>query len=152
MKKTLVVLTVIFIGIQFIPIERTNPPVTQEIDAPSNITAMLRKSCYDCHSNNTVFPWYAYVAPVSLLVAKDVNEGRRRLNFSEWDKYDKQKREKIFEEIVEEVEAGTMPLSIYTLIRPSAKLDPLKIKTLSDWVNKKGGMGKTLRQEKQREE
>ena len=150
MKKILIVSAVIFIGIQFIPVDRSNPPVTEEIDAPSNITAILRKSCYDCHSNQTEYPWYAYVAPVSFLVLKDVNEGRRRLNFSEWDMYAKEKREKILEEIMEEAEAGTMPLSIYTLLHPSTKLDPLKVKTLSDWVNKRGGMGKTLRQEKER--
>jgi hypothetical protein len=150
LKKSLIVLAVILVGIQFIPVERSNPPVTEEINTPSNIKAILKKSCYDCHSNESKFPWYAYVAPFSFLVAKDVNNGRRRLNFSEWDKYDKEKSEKILERIMEEVEAGTMPLSIYTIFHPSAKLDPLKIKTLSDWINKKGGMGKTLRQEKQR--
>ncbi len=152
MKKILIILAVIFIGIQFIPVDRSNPPVTQEIDGPSNITAILKKSCYDCHSNNTVYPWYAYVAPVSFLVAKDVNNGRRNLNFSEWNKYNKEKTEKIIEEILKEVNEGTMPLSLYTLVHPSAKLDPLKVKTLSDWVNKKGGMEKILRQEKHRED
>lgn len=152
MKKILIVLAVLFIGIQFIPVDRSNPPVTEEINAPSNIKAILKTSCYDCHSNETDYPWYAYVAPVSFLVAGDVNDGRRRINFSEWDKYDKQKREKKLEATVEVAELGVMPLSIYTFVHPSAKLDPLKIKTLSDWVNKKGGMGKTLRQEKERED
>ncbi|MBT8377923.1 MAG: heme-binding domain-containing protein [Ignavibacteria bacterium] len=150
MKKSLIVLAFIVVGIQFIPVERSNPPITGEINAPSNIKAILKKSCYDCHSNETHYAWYAYVAPVSFLVAKDVNNGRRSLNFSEWNKYDKEKREKILEVIMKEVNQGTMPLSIYTLVHPSAKLDPLKIKTLSDWVNKRGGMGKTLRQEKLR--
>mgnify|MGYP002067630894 CR=1 FL=1 len=59
-------------------------------------------------------------------------------------------REKIIEEILEEVNEGTMPLSLYTLVHPGAKLDPLKVKTIGDWINKKGGMGKTLRQEKER--
>jgi hypothetical protein len=151
LKKTLIVLAVLLAGIQFIPAERSSPPVTEEINAPSNIKAILKKSCYDCHSNETEYPWYAYVAPVSFLVAKDVNNGRRNINFSEWNKYDKEKREKIYKEILDEIEAGTMPLSIYTLVHPGAKLDPLKIKTLSDWINKKGGMGKTLRQEKDRD-
>jgi hypothetical protein len=152
LKKSLIFLVFIVVGIQFIPAERSNPPVTGEINAPSYIKAILKKSCYDCHSNETDYPWYAYVAPFSLLVTKDVNNGRKRLNFSEWDKYDKEKREKTLEVIMEEVNQGTMPLSIYTLVHPSAKLDPLKIKSLSDWVNKKGGMGKTLRQEKQRDD
>lgn len=151
MKKILIILAVLFVAIQFIPVDRSNPPVTAELDAPSDITAVLRTSCYDCHSNETNWPWYAYVAPVSFLVAGDVNDGRKRLNFSEWDKYDIQKREKKLEEIVELAELGEMPLSIYTLVHPNAKLDPLRVKILKDWVNKKGGMEKTLRQEKERE-
>jgi hypothetical protein len=151
LKKPLIVLTVVLIGIQFIPVERSNPPVIEEINAPSNIKAILKTSCYDCHSNETDYPWYAYVAPVSFFVGKDVNDGRRRLNFSEWDKYGKEKREKIIDNILEEINQGTMPISIYTLVHPRAKLDPLKIKTLSDWINKRGGMGKTLRQEKERD-
>jgi hypothetical protein len=150
LKKIFIVLAVLFIGIQFIPVERANPPVTQEIDAPSYITAILRTSCFDCHSNNTEWPWYSYVAPVSFLVAGDVTEGRRRLNFSEWDKYDKEKRERVLEEMIEEIERGGMPLPTYTFTHPDAKIDLLKTKTLKDWVNKKGGMGKTLRQEKER--
>lgn len=149
MKKISIVLLVIFVGIQFIPVDRANPPVSGEINAPSNITAILRTSCYDCHSNETNYPWYAYVAPVSFLVSKDVNDGRRQLNFSEWDKYSKENREKILKEILKEVKAGTMPLAVYTLVHPNAKMDPLKINTLDDWVNKRGGMGKTLRQEKE---
>jgi len=151
LKKILIILAVLFVAIQFIPVDRSNPPVTAELDAPSDITAVLRTSCYDCHSNETNWPWYAYVAPVSFLVAGDVNDGRKRLNFSEWDKYDIQKREKKLEEIVELAELGEMPLSIYTLVHPNAKLDPLRVKILKDWVNKKGGMEKTLRQEKERE-
>lgn len=152
MKKILIVLIVLFIGIQFIPVNRSNPPITEEINAPSNIKAILRNSCYDCHSNSTEWPWYSYIAPVSFLVTGDVTEGRQHLNFSEWDMYDKEKREKIFEEMIEEIERGKMPLPMYTITHPDAKIDPLKTKTLQDWVNKKGGMGKTLRQEKGRED
>ena len=126
MKKILVVLAVILIGIQFIPVERSNPSVTEEISSPSNIKAILKKSCYDCHSNETEYPWYAHVAPISFLVAKDVKNGRRNLNFSEWDRYDKENGEKILVKISNEVEKGTMPLAIYTLVHPTAKLDPLR--------------------------
>lgn len=151
MKKILILLVVILIGLQFIPVERNNPPVTGEIDAPGNIISILKTSCYDCHSNETTWPWYSYVAPVSFLIADDVKKGRRNVNFSEWDKYDGEKKEKILEELIEEVEGGTMPLFIYSIIQPKTKMDPLRINTLANWVNKKGGMGKTLRQEKVRE-
>ena len=80
------VLAVIFILIQFIPVDRTNPPVTREVAWDSAETARIaRRACYDCHSNETVWPWYSNIAPASLLVASDVRDGRSYLNFSEWD-------------------------------------------------------------------
>ncbi len=97
LKKILIAIGVILIGIQFIPVERSNPPVTQEIDAPSNVLSILKTSCYDCHSNETEWPWYSKVAPVSFLVSADVRNGRKRVNFSEWDKYDEEKKEKKLE-------------------------------------------------------
>jgi len=151
MKKILFLLVVVLIGIQFIPVERANPPVTEDINAPLNVGSILRTSCYDCHSNETDWAWYSYVAPVSFLVAGDVKEGREHMNFSEWDKYDKKKKEELLEEIVEETEKGEMPLMMYTFTHPKAKLDPLRIKVLRDWVNRRGGMEKMLRQEKLRD-
>jgi hypothetical protein len=134
LKKILIAIGVILIGIQFIPVERTNPPVTQEISAPPNVLSILKTSCYDCHSNETNWPWYSNVAPVSFLVASDVRNGRKRVNFSEWDKYDEKKKEKKLEHIIEMVEEGEMPLPNYLIMHSNAKLDPTKIKALKDWV------------------
>ena len=134
MKKIIVALVVILIGIQFIPVERTNPPISMDIDAPDNIASILRTSCYDCHSNETNWPIYSYIAPVSFLVVSDVNEGRKHLNFSEWDKNEADRREKILEEIVEVVEKEEMPLTIYTFTHPNSKLDPYRTKLLKEWV------------------
>lgn len=138
LKKILIVVALLFIGIQFIPVERTNPQVTQNIDAPANISSILRTSCYDCHSNETTWPWYSYVAPVSFFVTSDVNNGRKRINFSEWDKYDEKKKEKKLEHVIEMVEEGEMPLPSYTLIHGDAKLDQNKIQLLKDWVKGNG--------------
>ena len=148
MKKILIVLVVILIGIQFIPVERTNPPVSWDINPPANISEILRTSCYDCHSNETIWPWYSKIAPVSFLVAGDVNEGRKHLNFSEWDKYEADKREKILEEIVEEIEKEAMPLSSYTFTHPNAKLDDHRIKLIKEWVNPDGNSEESLRYKK----
>ena len=134
MKKIIITLVVILIGIQFIPVERTNPPISMDIDAPDNIASILRTSCYDCHSNETNWPIYSYIAPVSFLVVSDVNEGRKHLNFSEWDKNEADRREKILEEIVEVVEKEEMPLTIYTFTHPNSKLDSNRIKLLKQWV------------------
>lgn len=147
-KKILIAVVVALVVIQVIPVERTNPPVTQDLNPPENISVILRTSCYDCHSNETQWPWYAYVAPVSFLVTGDVSKGRKNLNFSEWDKYDEKKREKILEEIMEEAEAGGMPLSNYIITHPEAKLDQSKIAQLKEWVISGGGEVQSLRYKK----
>jgi hypothetical protein len=145
LKKILIALAIIVVGIQFIPVDRSNPPVTGKIDAPSNVLSILKASCFDCHSNETEWPWYSYVAPVSFLVSADVEDGRKRVNFSEWDKYDEEKRAKKLDAIIEEVEEGEMPLSKYTLMHPNAKMDQAKIKVLKDWINNDNAQVNSLR-------
>lgn len=134
-KKILIVIAIIVIGIQFIPVDRSNPPVTEEIIAPEKVSIILETSCYDCHSNETNWPWYAYVAPVSFFVAGDVNTARKHLNFSEWDKYDEKRRSKKLDGVMELVEKGVMPLSSYTFLHSDAKMNPEKVKVIKDWVN-----------------
>jgi hypothetical protein len=129
-----------FIIIQLIP--NTLPEVKQ--DNPNDllltgsvseeVTVILKTSCYDCHSNQTKLPWYSYVAPVSWLVSKDVNEGRKELNFSEWTTYPKRKLIKKLEEMGEEVDEGEMPLKIYTVIHGDAKLSAEQRKLLVEWT------------------
>ena len=142
-KKVVIVVIVILIGIQFIPVERSNPPVTEEIVAPANVSSILKTSCYDCHSNETNWPWYAYVAPVSFLIAQDVKDGRRHLNFSEWDKYDEKKKRKIPDKILEEVEEGKMPLGKYISMHSEAEINQDKLKILKDWVVRSHSKKKT---------
>ena len=84
-------------------IDTTNPPVEQDVAAPPAVAAVLRRACYDCHSNETVWPWYSHVAPVSWLLARDVREGRAELNFSVWDSYEAKKKAKKLKETAEEV-------------------------------------------------
>ena len=151
LKKILIALAIIVVGIQFIPVERSNPPVTGKIEAPSNVLSILKASCFDCHSNETEWPWYSYVAPVSFLVSADVEDGRKRVNFSEWDKYDDEKRAKKLDAIIEEVEEGEMPLSKYTLMHPDAKMDQVKIKVLKDWINNDNAEDNSLRYKKENE-
>ena len=106
------------VAIQLVPVDRTNPPVTREVRWDSDGTRELaRRACYDCHSNETEWPWYARVAPASWLVAEDVEEGREHLNFSVWDEPNED-----LDEIVEVLEEGEMPLKKYTLLHPSARL------------------------------
>jgi hypothetical protein len=104
--------------IQFVRPVRSHPPVTQEIRWNSDATRTLAQAtCYDCHSNETVWPWYSSVAPVSWLIARDVTEGREHLNFSTWDQPNHDS-----EEIIEMVEGGEMPPRSYALMHPEARL------------------------------
>lgn len=99
-----------------------------------DVAMLLKNSCYACHSNETDYPWYSYVAPASWLVAKDVREAREELNFSLWKDYDMMDQLGKLDDTYMEVEEGKMPLGIYTLMHPSAKLDEAQRKTIVDWA------------------
>jgi hypothetical protein len=125
---------VLFILIQFVPASRSNPKVTGEIRAPAPVMSVLRRSCYDCHSSETRWPWYSRVAPVSWTVAHDVNKGRAGLNFSAWDSVDSSAQSYLKGAIAGQVNAGEMPLPIYVWMHPKARLSPEDIRTLQDWA------------------
>ena len=121
-KKILFVfigLVAIFLLIQLIPYGRqhTNPAVIQEPNWDSSQTKKLaQRACFDCHSNETTWPWYSNIAPVSWLNQHDVEEGRQKLNFSDWARV----REK--DEVVEVIQNGSMPMPIYLIMHPEARL------------------------------
>ncbi|CAN5205811.1 heme-binding domain-containing protein [soil metagenome] len=126
---------VVFVGIQLIPVDRTNPPVETEVPAPANVRTVLRRACYDCHSNETVWPWYSKLAPVSWLVARDVNDGRKELNFSTWNRYTTEQQVKKFKESWKEVAEGEMPPWIYLPTHRDAVLSTEEKAILRDWAN-----------------
>lgn len=132
-KIILGVVVVAFIAVQFVPVSRTNPPVTGEIKAPAEVMDIFKTACYDCHSNETVWPWYSYIAPVSFLVAHDTNHGREYVNFSEWDSYSADDKEEAIEEIWEEVEEDHMPLWFYVILHPEAKLSDGDKEIIKNW-------------------
>jgi len=120
--------------IQIIPVDRSNPPVEEEIAASSEVQAILKPACYDCHSNETIWPWYSQVAPVSWLLAWDVHEGREELNFSTWNRYSPKKRNKYIKESWEEVEEGEMPPWFYLPLHPEASLSYQDRTVLREWA------------------
>ena len=126
-------LVVILVAIQLVPVDRANPPVVADFDGPSQVRAVIRPSCYDCHSHETSWPWYSRVAPMSWLVAHDVEEARDQLNFSQWGTYDRKRQAKLAKEMWEEVEEGAMPLRMYLLAHPDARLSEAGKATLRDW-------------------
>ena len=119
--------------IQVYPVNRKNPPVTQDVGAPANVATILRTSCYDCHSNKTRWPLYSYIAPVSWLVAADVRKGRLVLNFSRWDTYTKARQDTMRDRCYALASASLMPLPNYLLIHKDARLDSIKIEALRRW-------------------
>jgi cytochrome c551/c552 len=121
-KKTIgfgvLALAVVFVLIQLIPVHKTNPPVVSEPtwDSPQT-RALVKDACFDCHSNETTWPWYSKIAPSSWLLVRDVDEGRSTLNFSEWGQGEAE-----VDEIVEVIDEGEMPPWYYALMHPKAKL------------------------------
>ncbi len=138
LRIIVIVIIVVLIGIQFVPVSKTNPPVTGEIQAPAEVMEILRTSCYDCHSNESEWPWYSNVAPVSWLVISDVNEAREHLNFSEWDSYSAEDKAEDIEEIWEEIEEGEMPLWFYLPLHPEARLSDAQKEIIRKWVESGG--------------
>jgi hypothetical protein len=144
MMKLLKIAIWILIGslviIQFIPFQLPETTDANEHDliqsglVPEDVALILRTSCYDCHSNETRYPWYSYVAPTKWLVSKDIREGREEINLSDWDLLKVTDKIKVLDEMAEEVEDGNMPLPIYTVMHPKAALDEAQRNVFKDWT------------------
>lgn len=134
LRRVAVGLGVAVVLAQLVPVARTNPPVSADVAPPADVAATLRRACYDCHSNETVWPWYSRVAPVSWLVAHDVDEGRDELNFSAWGAYDAVKRRKKLNETVKEITEGEMPPWYYVVMHPPARLSPADVERVRGWA------------------
>ena len=140
LKVAAIILAVALIAIQFIRPDFTNPPVNQaetleaSMQIPENVENILTTSCKDCHSHETVYPWYSKVQPSAWLLADHINDGRRHLNLSVWNTYEANRKKRKLSEICEQVESREMPLPSYLYIHWGAKLSDEQIKTLCDWT------------------
>lgn len=129
MKKVLIVLLVAFVIIQFFRIDQTNPPINEGTDflvikkTPENVAKIVKTSCYDCHSNETKYPWYTNIQPVAWFLQDHIEEGRKHLNFSNFATYTPERQAHKLSDAAEEVESGDMPLSSYTVIHTDANLN-----------------------------
>jgi hypothetical protein len=141
LKWILIALVVVFGLLQLTNPDRTNPPVTPGNDLfavsppPAQVAALVRTSCFDCHSQETKWPWYSRVAPMSWTVAHDVEEGRERLNFSDWPVNDPARAARKFGNISDVVGSGEMPLKKYTMIHRDAILSDAQRKLIEDWAD-----------------
>ena len=123
-----------FLIAQFVTTRPTNPATKLDLSAPQQITVLLRRACYDCHSNETQWPWYTDIAPISWLVERDVELGREELNFSEWKSYYPATRRRKLQWIQRTLEQETMPPWTYRLLHPSARLNQQELAALGQWV------------------
>lgn len=144
LKRAILPLFATLLLIQVFRPARTNPSVDpkQEIHASlavdPAVAGVFARSCNDCHSNRTVWPWYSHVAPASWLVISDVNRGRKTLNFSEWSTYRAEEQRKQLAEICKEVTEGEMPGFAYTLIHREAKLSAAEVGAICRWAENSG--------------
>lgn len=109
---------------------------TKVYNVPKNVEAIVRTSCYDCHSNNTNYPWYSNVQPVGFFMEHHIKEAKEDLNFSEWGNYSKRKQENKLDRIVKQIKSDEMPLASYTLIHKNARLTTVQKEEIMDWLSK----------------
>ncbi|MBA3601148.1 MAG: heme-binding domain-containing protein [Acidobacteria bacterium] len=144
MRKTLkiivILLVIAFVAVQFYRPNKINPPIVEaEIlqattQVPENVNQILVRSCNDCHSNKTTYPWYSNISPFSWLLAEHIEEGRRELNFSVWNTYSAKKKRNKLDEVCEQVTSDAMPHKQYLWIHRDALLSAEDKKNLCDWA------------------
>jgi hypothetical protein len=149
MKKALKIIAIIvvlgFIIIQFFRPDFTNPPVNQAetleaaTQVPENVQAILNRSCKDCHSHESKYPWYSKIQPSASFMKNHIDEGRSELNFSVWKTYEPRRQRRKLAEVCEQVQARQMPLPSYLWIHRDAKMSDEEIKTLCDWTEAESG-------------
>lgn len=141
LKITLIVLVAAFAVLQFFRIDKTNPAVNAAetldaaVEVPPDIQIILGRSCNDCHSNTTIYPWYANIQPSAWYVKDHIDDGRRHLNFSTFNTYSLSKKQKKLAEICEQVQSKDMPLPAYLWVHRDAVLRPGEAEALCQWAN-----------------
>jgi len=132
---------VIGLGIQLIQPERTNPAVDESkiihahVNVPPEVRAILERSCYDCHTHTTKWPWYSYVAPVSWLLSRDVKNGRASMNLSTWGDYSQRRQIAKLDQICQELMDDAMPIKPYRIMHPNAALSKAEVDMICTWVD-----------------
>jgi hypothetical protein len=141
-KKILLTILLVFIAMQFIRPAKNYSNAVQKNDmatnfnVPSNVAGILKTSCYDCHSNNTRYPWYANIQPVGWMLANHVKDGKDELNFNDFTTYSKRRQLSKIKSVQNSIKDGSMPLSSYTLLHHNAKLSEDRKALLVEWTAK----------------
>ncbi|MFL5787116.1 MAG: heme-binding domain-containing protein, partial [Flavisolibacter sp.] len=137
--RIIIIILIILIVIQFIQPPHNNgsaeaaTDITHEVQIPDSVMKILKVSCYDCHSNHTVYPWYSKITPVNWWLNSHVNDGKRSLNFTTFTTYTFKKKAHRMNDVAETIEKHEMPLNSYLWIHKDAMLSKQEEKTLIDW-------------------
>lgn len=140
-KKILLALLIVFIAIQFIqPAHNISGQVlptdiTKTVKVPENVLNIFKNACYDCHSNNTRYPWYVYIQPMGWMMARHIKNGKDNLNFSDFGSYSQRKQANKLRAIETSIKEGSMPLSSYTIMHTDARLSAENKKLITDWAS-----------------
>tara|TARA_B100000508_G_scaffold140609_1_gene142316 strand:- start:44 stop:490 length:447 start_codon:yes stop_codon:yes gene_type:complete len=140
-KWGMLILLILFIGVQFIPKDNNRQLHISKYDIrslyiiPDNTLKILEKSCFDCHSNNTDYPWYSKIQPVRYFLDNHIREGKNMLNFSEFGNYSERRKRNKIRSIISQIQEGKMPISTYTIIHREADLSNQDKKIIIDWFN-----------------
>ena len=141
-KIIVLVLLVGLVGIQFFPTSLNQSDTIPKTDfmvvnnVPKQVESIIKTSCYDCHSNNTAYPWYNKVQPIAWILEDHVEHGKEELNFNEWADYSRRRKDSKLKSIISQIQDGEMPLSSYTIIHRDAKLSGSDKKAVLDWMSK----------------
>ncbi|WKD85258.1 hypothetical protein KCTC32516_00598 [Polaribacter huanghezhanensis] len=139
-KIILLVLLIALVGIQFFPTTRNQSKTVPKTDfmlvnnVPYHIKIKVQTSCYDCHSNNTSYPWYNKIQPIAWFLEDHVIAGKKELNFSAWSNYSNRRKKGKLKSIISQIKEGEMPLTSYTLIHGDAKFTEKEKKELFEWL------------------
>jgi len=142
MKRNLIILITMLLLVQLIQIDTTtkDTDISQDFikvsGANEEMTQLIGNACYDCHSNETAYPWYAKIAPVSWWIGNHIHEGREHLNFSEWSQYDREKQKHKLEGCADMVKKGEMPMKSFTWLHPEARMNHEQKQALIGFFNK----------------
>jgi len=138
-KRILIGLVAVLVILQFFQIDKSPIPIDSvktfatQMNPPADVLAQLKSSCYDCHSNETKYPWYTYVAPVSFWIKGHINEAREHFNFSTWGDMSEKDKKHALHECAEEIEEGHMPPKGYVRMHGDAAMDDAKKTLLVEW-------------------
>jgi hypothetical protein len=140
LKIAVIAVAIVLIGLQFFQIDKTNPPIVENetleaaVAVSPDISLIMGRACNDCHTNKTIYPWYANVQPAGWFLKDHINEGREELNFSKFNTLETKKKVRKLEEICSEVESGQMPLPSYLWIHRDASLTESERQAICSWT------------------